>query len=47
MKFNHSVNDQLHMIGKDTCGMFQIYFYVNLFNPLDNTSILNQRNVNK
>ena len=47
MKFIHSVNDQLHMIEKDTCEMFQIYFYINLFNPLDSSSILNQKNVNK
>ena len=24
------VDDQLQMIEKDTCGMYQIYFYVNL-----------------
>ena len=36
------VDDQLQMIGKDTCGMYQIYFYVNLFNPLDNSSILSE-----
>ena len=36
------VVDQLQMIGKDTCGMYQIYFYVNLFNPLDNSSILSE-----
>ena len=28
----HLVDDQLQMIEKDTCGMYQIYFYVNLFN---------------
>ena len=27
-------NDQLQMIEKDKCGMYQLYFYVNLFNPL-------------
>ena len=36
------VVDQLQMIEKDTCGMYQIYFYVNLFNPLDNSSILSE-----
>ena len=36
------VDDQLQMIGKDKCGMYQIYFYVNLFNPLDNSSILSE-----
>ena len=27
--------------------MFQIYFNVNLFNPLDNSSILSEKNLNK
>ena len=27
-------NDQIQMIEKDKCGMYQLYFYVNLFNPL-------------
>ena len=36
------VDDQLQMTGKDKCGMYQIYFYVNLFNPLDNSSILSE-----
>ena len=30
----HFVDDQVQMIEKDTCGMYQLYFYVNLFNPL-------------
>ena len=32
------------MIEKDTCEMYQIYFYVNLFNPLENSDILNKKN---
>ena len=43
----HSVDEKLQMIEKDTCGMRQIYFYVNLFNPLDNRSILSGKNLNK
>ena len=43
----HLVHYQLQMIEKDTCGMYQIYFYVNLFKPLDNNSILNEKNSNK
>ena len=43
----HLVDDQLHIIEKDTCGMYQIYFYVNPFNPLDNSSILSKKNLNK
>ena len=27
--------------------MYQIYFYSNLFNPLDNSSILSENNLNK
>ena len=27
--------------------MYQIYFYFNLFNPLDNSSILSENNLNK
>ena len=27
--------------------MYQIYFYVNLFNPLDNSSISSEKNLNK
>ena len=43
----HLVDYQLQMIEKDTCGMYQIYFYVNLFNLLDKNSILNEKNLNK
>ena len=43
----HLVDDQLQMIEKDTCGMYQIYFYINLFNPLDNSNILSEKNLNK
>ena len=28
-----SLDDQLQKIETDTCGIFQIYFYYNLFNP--------------
>ena len=40
-------DDQLQMIEKDTCGMYQIYFYVNLFNPLENSSIISKKSLNK
>ena len=39
----HLVDDQLQITEKDTYGMYQIYFYVNLFNPLGNSSILNKK----
>ena len=35
------------MIEKDTCGMYQIYFYVKLFNHLENSSIISKKNLNK
>ena len=43
----HLVYDQLQMIEKDTRGMYLIYFYVNLFKPLDNSSVLSEKNLNK
>ena len=30
-----------------TCGMYQIFFYVNLFNLLENSSIINEKILNK
>ena len=41
------VEDQLQMIEKDMCGMYQIYFYMNLLNPLENSSIINEKILNK
>ena len=41
----HMVNDSLHMIDKDTCGIYQLYFYVNLLNPLEDSSISNEKNI--
>ena len=41
------VNDQLQMVEKDTYEIYQIYFYVNLFNPLENSSILNKKTLNR
>ena len=39
----HLVNDQLYIMERDTCGMYQIYFYVNMFNPLENSLLLTKR----
>ena len=36
----HLVHDQLQMIKRDTCGMYQIYFYINLFNPVESSDII-------
>ena len=35
-----SLDDQLQKIETDTCGIFQLYFYYNLFNPLATSSII-------
>ena len=43
----HLVDDQLQTIERDTCGMYQIYIYVNLFNPLENSSIISEKSLNK
>ena len=39
----HLVDDQLQMIEKGRCEIYQIYFYVNLFNLLENSSIINKK----
>ena len=43
----HSVDDQLQKLETDTCGIFQLYFYYNLFIPFDNSSILKDINLSK
>ena len=43
----HSVDDQLQKIETDTCGIFQLYFYYNLFIPYENSSIVNDNKLSK
>ena len=43
----HLVDDQLLKIDTDTCGMFQFYFYVNLFTPVDGSSIIQDKTLSK
>ena len=43
----HLVDDQLQKIEADTCGIFQLYFYVNLFTLLENSSIVNNKKLSK
>ena len=43
----HLVDDQLQKIETDTCGMFQLYFYFNLFMPFENSSIINDKKFSK
>ena len=33
------VEDRLQDLDSATCGIFQIYFYQNLFNPIENSKI--------
>ena len=40
----HIVDDTLQMARKDTYRMFQLYFYVHLFNPLE-SSTLNKKTI--
>ena len=43
----HLVDYQLQKIETDTCGMFQLYFYFNLFMPLENSSIIKDTKLSK
>ena len=43
----HIVENQLQTVEKDMCGMYQIHFCVNLFNPLENGSIINEKIMKK
>ena len=39
------VDDCLQNLESDTCGLFQLYFYVNLLLPTQNSKILNNKNL--
>ena len=43
----YSVDDQLQKIETDTCGIFQLYFYFNLFMPFEDSSILKDTKLSK
>ena len=43
----HALDDQLQEITSDTCGIFQIYFYYNLFVPYENSSIIEDKTLNR
>ena len=36
----YAVDDQLEETTSDTCGIFQLYFYKNFFDPLENSQII-------
>ena len=40
------VDDQLQNIKTDTCGLFQLYFYVNLFLPKEKSQIVKNKTLN-
>ena len=41
------VDDQLQKIETDTCGIFQLYFYYNLFVTFKNSSIVEDKKLSK
>ena len=43
----HSVDDQLQKLETDTSGMFQLYFYFNLFMPFEDSSVLKDAKLSK
>ena len=43
----YSVDDQLQKLETDTCGIFQLYFYFNLFVPFENSSVLGDSKLSK
>ena len=40
------VDDQLQNIKSATCGLFQLYFYMNLFLPKESSQIVGNRTLN-
>ena len=40
------VDDQLQNIESDTCGLFQLYFYMNLFIPKESSKIVSNKTLN-
>ena len=41
------VDDLLQLIEKDTSVIYKVCFYVSLFNPLENSSIVNKKTLNR
>ena len=41
------VDDKVQEIYLDTCSLFQLYFYENLFDPDENSKILNEEHLTK
>ena len=43
----HFADDQLQKTEENTCGIFQLYFYVNLFIPVENSQIISDKTLTK
>ena len=43
----HFADDQRQMSEKGMCRMYQLYFYVNLFSPLEDSSIINEKGLSE
>ena len=43
----HMVDVNLQMIDKNTCRIYQLYFFVNQFYPLEDSSIINEKTLDK
>ena len=43
----HFVDDKLQKTETDTCGIFQLYFYANLFSPVENSKIITGKSLTK
>ena len=41
------LHDQLQELTTDTCGMFQLYFYKNLFDPVSDSKIIDEEFLTK
>ena len=41
------LDDQLQELTTDTCGMFQLYFYKNLFDPVSDSKIIDDEFLTK
>ena len=41
------VEDRVQDLDSSTCGIFQLYFYENLFNPDENSKIQDKRKLNQ
>ena len=41
------VEDRVHNLDSVTCGIFQLYFHDNLFNPNENSKIQDKTTLNK